>query len=425
MVTEPASIASPPMTEGITRPRVLYSYPMKLGATRICYTAWQSVRNVAAAGADLLVYPGVLQRELPDTVRVRPTLSWGKIRISYKLLGTVRALQLHDYIVSRRLSGLAGKIDVVHTWPVGALRTLQVAKQLGMTTVLERPNAYTRFAYDVVAKECARLGIVMPANHEHAYHQDILRIEEAEYDAADFLLCPSDFVKRTFLDAGYPATKLLRHQYGFDEKTFTPSDRHAGPSEGLKMLFVGGAAPRKGVHYALEAWLRSSAHRQGEFAIAGEFIPAYEEKLRPMLSHPSVKVLGHRTDVAELMRNSDILVLPTIEEGSALVTSEARGSGCVLLVSEAAGALCTHMENALVHAVGNVEQLTAHLDLLEQDRDLLARLRSESLKTIDQITWSAAGNRLYQAYRQALANRAELKITGRNPMTDQVLHGNA
>jgi glycosyltransferase involved in cell wall biosynthesis len=60
-----------------------------------------------------------------------------------------------------------------------------------------------------------------------------------------------------------------------------------------------------------------------------------------MLSHPSVRVLGHRNDVPELMRKSDILVLPSIEEGSALVAAEARGSGCALLVSEAAGAVCT------------------------------------------------------------------------------------
>ena len=59
-----------------------------------------------------------------------------------------------------------------------------------------------------------------------------------------------------------------------------------------------------------------------------------------MLAHPSVRVLGQRNDVPELMRQSDIFVLPSIEEGSALVTSEARGSGCVLLVSDAAGAVC-------------------------------------------------------------------------------------
>jgi glycosyltransferase involved in cell wall biosynthesis len=394
------------MTNNDTKhPRVLYSYPLKLGATRICYTAWQCVKHVAVAGAEVTVFPGVLQRPLPESIRVSPTLAYGKLRISYKLLGTVHALKLHDYIVSKRLPKLVGKIDVVHTWPIGALRTLKVAKKLGIVTVLERPNAYTRFAYEVVAKECARLGITMPPNHEHAYHEDILRIEEAEYDLADFLLCPSDFVKKTFVDAGYPAEKLLRHQYGFDEKAFTPSTRISHPENGLKMLFVGGAAPRKGVHFALEAWLKSTAHVKGEFAIAGEFIPAYQDKLRSQLSHPSVKVLGHRTDVAELMRNSDILILPTIEEGSALVTSEARGSGCVLLVSEAAGALCTHMENALVHKVGDVQELTSQISLLDQNRNLLNNLRTASLKTINQITWSAAGDRLCQVYSEAIRQK--------------------
>ena len=40
----------------------------------------------------------------------------------------------------------------------------------------------------------------------------------------------------------------------------------------------------------------------GRFLIAGDFLPAYREKLAPLLSHPTVEVLGHRTDVAELMR---------------------------------------------------------------------------------------------------------------------------
>jgi len=185
----------------------------------------------------------------------------------------------------------------------------------------------------------------------------------------------------------------------------SPTACTSAPCDGLKMLFVGGAAPRKGLHYALEAWLQSTAHVKGEFAIAGEFIPAYKEILRPKLSHPSVKVLGHRADVPELMRSSDILILPTIEEGSALVTAEARGSGCVLLVSEAAGALCTHMENALVHEVGDLQQLTSHINLLDQDRSLLGKLRAASLRTIDQITWSAAGDRLYRVYSEAITKK--------------------
>src|SRR5262245_47945471 len=110
---------NPEMRTVPASPRVLYSYPSKLGATRICYTAWQSVANVATAGAEVLVFPGVLQRPLPEFVRVRPTLARGKIRLPYKVLGTIPTFKLHDHIVAKRLRKLAGQIDVVHTWPVG------------------------------------------------------------------------------------------------------------------------------------------------------------------------------------------------------------------------------------------------------------------------------------------------------------------
>ena len=168
------------------------------------------------------------------------------------------------------------------------------------------------------------------------------------------------------------------------------------------MLFCGGCAPRKGLHYALEAWLKSKAHSDGIFLVAGGFIAGYAEKLGPMLSHPSVKLLGHRTDVPELMRQADVLVLPSIEEGSALVTSEARGSGCVLLVSEASGAVCEHMKNALVHQVGDVPALSDHINRLSENRAFLAQLRQASLETVSELTWRFAGQRLEQVYRNAL-----------------------
>jgi hypothetical protein len=44
------------------RVRVLYSFPNKLGAARICYTAWQQVNGLAAAGADVTVFTGGLLR---------------------------------------------------------------------------------------------------------------------------------------------------------------------------------------------------------------------------------------------------------------------------------------------------------------------------------------------------------------------------
>lgn len=396
------------MSSSNTRVRVLYSFPLKLGADRICHTAWQQVNGLAAAGADLLVFPGSIIRSVPPGVRVSPTLARGRFRIPYRLLGTMRTVALHDHIVAHRLERLMGQIDIIHTWPLGALETLRKAVRLGIPTVLERCNAHTGYAMEVVRKECDRLGITLPKDHEHAYNAKKLRKEEEEYALADRLLCPSDFVVRTFLEKGYPAAKLARHQYGFDDKVFHAAGERPNTKKGLTMLFVGVCAVRKGVHYALEAWLKSPASKDGMFLIAGEFLPAYREKLASMLAHPSVKVLGQRSDVPELMRKSDILVLPTLEEGSALVTSEARASGCVLVVSEAAGAVCKHMENALVHRVGDVSTLAQHISLLHEDRALLERLRTASLATVPTLTWNAAGSVLLRVYRETIeAHRAE------------------
>jgi glycosyltransferase involved in cell wall biosynthesis len=391
------------VTQTNERVRVLYSFPNRLGADRICYTAWNQVHGSVSAGAEMLVFPASLSLPLPHSVRVWPTLAAGKVRLPYRLLGVFRTVALHDKIVARRLGMLAGRIDIVHTWPLGALQTLKTAARLGIPTVLERCNAHTGYAMEVVQKECQRLGVSLPPDQEHAYNAWKLRKEQEEYELADRLLCPSDFVVKTFLDRGFSREKLARHQYGFDERGFYPAAEPRKNGPGLTVLFAGVCAVRKGLHYALEAWLRSAASQNGTFLIAGEFLSAYREKLVSMLVHPSVKVLGHRNDVPELMRKSDILVLPSIEEGSALVTSEARGSGCVLLVSEAAGAICRHMENALVHSVGDVAALTQHFTMLHKDRALLQRLRTASLATVSELTWDAAGMKLLEVYRETIA----------------------
>jgi glycosyltransferase involved in cell wall biosynthesis len=380
------------MNDSGGRVRVLYSFPLRLGAERICTTAWHQVNGLAEAGADVLVFPASISRPVAPGVNVAPTLERGKLRLPYRIVGGIRAGALHDRIVARRLEKLVGKIDIIHTWPLGALETLKAAQRLGIPTVLERCNAHTGFAMEVVRRECERLGVTLPADHEHAFNAKKLHKEEEEYRSATRLLCPSEFVVKTFVDKGYPREQLARHIYGYDERVYYPSNEPRDPNSGLTMISVGVCAVRKGLHYALEAWLRSPASKDGTFLIAGEFLPAYQEKLAPMLAHPSVRVLGHRNDVPELVRKSDMLVLPSIEEGFGLVITEGMGSGCVPLASEACTEICSHMKTGLMR----------HITMLHEDRALLKKLRTAGLDASPGVTWSAAGRILLDAYRETI-----------------------
>lgn len=400
----PASHAPDPATRrGV---RVLYSFPHRIGAGRICTTAWHQVAGLADAGARVTVLTASVAKPLPPSVAVRTTLAAGNWRIPFRLFGSRRMCWLHDRFTARWLDRHADQIDVIHTWPTAALHTIAIAKRHGIPVLLERPNAHTRYAYASVAEESRRLGVVLPRGAEHRFDRAVLAREEAEYHAADFLLCPSDFVARTFRDEGYAAEKLLRHRYGYAEGEFFPENHGSVHGRGLVALFAGVCTPRKGLHHALSAWLASGASTRGTFLICGTFLPGYRQRLQGLLSHPSVRCLGQCNDLGAIMRRSDVFVLPTVEEGSALVTYEARASGCVLAVSDASGAVCQHRNNALVHPVGDTEALTRHLAALDRDRVLLARLRSASLATAGELTWTAAGAHLLSTYRSALAQRS-------------------
>jgi glycosyltransferase involved in cell wall biosynthesis len=378
--------------------RVLYSFPHKIGAGRICDTAWHQVEGLDHAGAVLTSVVGAISRDLPPSVRVVQTLSRGRWRIPYRAMGVRRACDLHDRLAARYLRRHPRDFDVVHCWPLGAKRTLAVADEIGVPTFLERPNAFTPYAMKVVAAESARLGVALHRGSEHAEDERVIRRELAEYELAHRILCPSEFVVRTFLDGGYPREKLVRTTRGVDTGRFHPTLEPA-TAGGFTALFVGYAAVRKGLHLALEAWLASPASTHGRFVIAGGVLPAYAEVLGEMLAHPSVELLGHREDVPELMRSSDVMILPSLEEGFGRVCIEAMASGSVPLVSEACTDECRHGVNALVHPVGDVTALSEHITAVFDDRPLLGRLRREGLASAEGLTWEHAAVRLMDAYR--------------------------
>ena len=60
------------------------------------------------------------------------------------------------------------------------------------------------------------------------------------------------------------------------------------------------------------------------------------------------------------------------------------------------------MENALVHSVGDVKTIAQQITLLHEDRALLERLRTSALRSVPEITWSAAGEKLLRVYEEII-----------------------
>lgn len=388
----------------MTDVRVFYSFGDRVGKPGIGATALHQVRTASRAGARIIVACSSCDADLPEAERVHEFMRVGGRRVPHRLLGRLRAMRLHDDRAAAMLRRSPSSFDVVHCWPLGALRTLLAARELGIPTVLERPSSNTRLVMKLVAEEAARLGLMMPRSHYSGDNRRSLHWQENEFALCDALLCPSGFVVSTFLDALVDPRRIIRHRYGCVVSRFTPGpqDREAG-ARPPRFLFVGECAPLKGLHLALEAWRRADGPGRSEFWICGRFVDGYRETLADALALDGVRLMGFVENVPEVMRQCDVLVLPSLAEGSAIVTYEARASGCVLLVSHASGAIGEADHGVLIHTAGDIARLAAHIRSVLDDPGERLRLRARSLATAAELDWSEGGESLVRAYRQAIS----------------------
>jgi glycosyltransferase involved in cell wall biosynthesis len=387
-------MASTGSARGGERISVLYSFPHAFGAPGIGWTAWNQVNELVRAGHEVHLVAASIARAVTGLASVGTSLAIAGRRIPHRVIGRDRALAWHDRVAARTVARRAP--EVVHVWPLAATRTIAAARRGGIPAFREVPNTHTANAYEVVARESARLGLTPRAGASHAADPRRLATEEREWATATALLVPSDAVAATFLERGFLESTLRRHRYGCTPAA--PVVRAVDRYPGLTAVFLGRVEPRKGLHHALDAWLASKASTNGRLLVFGAVDDDYHAVLASRLAHPSVEMRGVTRSPIEELARADVLLLPSIEEGSALVTYEAQVAGCVPLVSTAAGALLEHDVHGLLHEAGDTATLTAQLDLLVASPETLDRLRTGAMAHTPELSWAAAARSLVAAY---------------------------
>ncbi|WP_158944244.1 glycosyltransferase family 4 protein [Granulicella sp. S190] len=270
-----------------------------------------------------------------------------------------------------------------------SLKTGREVQSRGGRLICDRGSSHQRYQEVIVSDEYQRWNVDRPVTDI----RDILR-EEKIYALADAITVPSSFAARSFVEMGLPQNKIHVIPYGVRLEKFKPTGHP--PADRFEVLFAGSVSLRKGVPYLLEAFAQLR-HFNKRLRVAGPIHPDMKTVLG-RLPQQQVEFLGAlpQEQLAQLMSTSHVMVLPSIEEGLALVQGQALACGCPVLCSTNTGGedLFTDGVEGFVVPVRDVAALTHRMQQLADDPTLQSQMREAALRRVSLLGgWEDYGDR--------------------------------
>jgi glycosyltransferase involved in cell wall biosynthesis len=166
---------------------------------------------------------------------------------------------------------------------------------------------------------------------------------------------------------------------------------------------------RKGVYYLLDAFLQLSCPRK-RLVFAGSISPELAGTVRQWRQSPQISVLGHvpQARLREIMSTSNVMVLPSVEEGLALVQAQAMACGCPVIASENTGAsdLFTDGKEGFIVPIRDPNAIAERLQLLADNADVQSRMSEAALQRVKSMGgWEQYGETIYRIFSELIAPR--------------------
>ena len=379
--------------------RLLYSIFARIGGSGLDTDAFETLRASYRGGflGKAIAYDN-RQKEIPAPLI--HSLRWHPVRLisffdrPYYYGAKKKYL---DWIASRHLA--TGRYDLFHSWSGDCLRSLQVAKQRSIPSIVEIPTWH---------RDGGKVNVNRPEIAESASNTSGFRNWKAglllerkrfveEYRLADLLLVLSETAANTFRARGFPEEKLFYLPRGVDVERFKPGQR---PGK-FRAVFSGALIKRKGIHHVLEAWHRLNLPH-AELWLVG----SVHDEAKPFLKQfwrDNIRVVGFVRDPETYLNQSTVHVFPSQWEGSAKVTYEAAACALPQVTTREAGDVVRDGVEGIIVRPRDVDAIAAALEHLHRHPEIVEQMGNAARRrVVENFTWDHFRTRLLDAYEIAM-----------------------
>jgi len=279
-------------------------------------------------------------------------------------------------------------------------------QQLGGYHICDRGSVHISVQNQLLRDEYKRYGLEW-----EGIDPRILEKELAEYEQANFISVPSQFCFDSFVDQGCSRAKLLKFPYGARLSRFkqAASGNLLPRREQFLILFVGHAGVQKGFIDLLAAY-RLLRHPNKRLLLIGTLSSPAKE----LLNNCNLEGIEHlgpipNAQLSDYYNQASVFVLPSIQEGLAMVIGEAMACGCPVIASTNTGAseLITDGQEGFVVPIRRPDMIADRMQQLADDFQLEQSMRLSAVARMQHLQgWNQYGEMWADFLRTLISSEA-------------------
>ena len=300
-----------------------------------------------------------------------------------------------DYLNKQKIDSRGSKYlditDVLISSAQSGVNTGKKIKEESKIYICDQCSANIFFEDNLVNDEFRSLNI----SRKKGFHQGMKDRAQEEYDNSNYIMVPSNYVKKTFDKKYY--SKIFVNNLGIDTERFYPLPKENLNNEFFNIVYIGAISIRKGVHYLIDAF-NNLKYSKKKLHLIGSHIQSDKDFFKKKLNNQHIINYGHVPNIQlnSILNKCDVFATATLSEGYGMVINQAIASGCPVIVTENTGAKEYVEQNncGFVIPIRNSQILSDKLTLLLDDKNLLKKFSINSKHSGNINTWNKYVDRL-------------------------------
>ncbi len=339
-----------------------------------------------------IISRGNCQTIIPKTFIKKVFPLYRPFNLALTAINQFITLKFPAYLINLNLFGILAKnkvekCDIFHIYDYSE-PLLKKSKKIGNINILDTQMAHPETSY-IMQKE--------DWGASEKKTKEFFKKFKKMLSYADYIVASSDFVIKTYVNAGVPKHKMIKLNHGVDITKFKKNKQKE--SSKFICLYVGMITNRKGIKYLLEAW-KNAKLKNAELIFCGRISPDMKKIVNKNKDN-SIKFKGF-VDPVKYYQKSDVFIFPSLFESSAKVLYEAMSSSLPIITTENAGPAFKDKEAGFIVPIKDAKSIKNKIKILYNSPKLRDKMGNKGRKITEKLSWKEYGKKMNDFYEKIM-----------------------